>query len=326
MGVALKPLPKQTGSIHTLVQAPLYDRYTYFWWKYLVQDLDFRVMGERWGGVVDRSKPYNWFANLEESIAYEYAQIYELFHMDVYEEDFERLLICDLDFPGLAAGAIPALKLKFPKLRVFGILHAGPWCNQDIFRDIHAKDIYDFYSIHTCDLVFVASNYHKDLIETFYGQRFQHLKVLGGMPFDAQEVSEYRQEKTKGVIVLGRKEQTLLRDTNGIEADYHTDLIPREDYLRKLAQYRVAIFPKVEETFGYSVMEAMALQTVPLVPASYAYGEFVPEQFQYGDAFELATKVKQYRDHYETILFQNIDLLKFGRIFDKIKAEVLAWK
>ena len=119
------------NKIHVICQQPLQERYTTEWYMRMIKIKDFNVLGYGAAPKIDRSKSYNYFANLEGSIWYENDQLNKLMR----ERHVENLLITDLDFPGLAIHAVPLIKLKFPKVKIFGIYHAGSWCNGDIFSN-----------------------------------------------------------------------------------------------------------------------------------------------------------------------------------------------
>ena len=149
------------NKIHVICQQPLQERYTTEWYMRMIKIKDFNVLGYGAAPKIDRSKSYNYFANLEGSIWYENDQLNKLMR----ERHVENLLITDLDFPGLAIHAVPLIKLKFPKVKIFGIYHAGSWCNGDIFSNDIGKACQEFITINClCDKIFVSTKYHKKKI------------------------------------------------------------------------------------------------------------------------------------------------------------------
>lgn len=311
--------------IHTIVQLPLEDRYTADWFRRLRDDPDFHVMGQYLFQTVDRTKPYNYFSNLEEATQYESFQIFNL----VYEENVERILITDLDFPGLAVAAIPLLKLKFPDVKIYGVFHAGSWCNKDLFEGDNTKILLEAAAFEGCEKVFVASQYHKDKIEDYFSELILRIVVLGGMPFYAEDVQEFRRDKTKDVLVLGRQEQSMDLTTQSWNTmpDFHQELISRDDYLAKLARYKIAVFPKAEETFGYSALEAVAVGTIPLVPDDYSYPEFIPREFRFSSFYDIPIMVDNLFNIPAALLqaqevLEAIDLTVYSDIIERMKVEM----
>ena len=102
------------SKIITICQQPCMERYTSWWFDELCKFEDLFVLGDNKVGTIDRSKPYNYFANLEESIHYEMYQINRLMQLN----EAEKLFITDLDFPGIAIQSVPLVRLKFPNIKV----------------------------------------------------------------------------------------------------------------------------------------------------------------------------------------------------------------
>ena len=303
--------------IPTIAQLPMKDRYTLEWYHNLSTHLAFDVLGGYRPEMVDHTRYYNYFANLESSVQYEFGQIRALLHYkDVY-----KVFITDLDFPGIAVQMYPLLWLRYPDIKVYGILHAGSWCNQDVFADDGIKRDQERLIFDICEKVFVATEYHRSLIEAYYNEYFTNIVVLDGLPFDYNWVSSYRQEKTEDVIVLGRPEQSDVAD---FSYPHHTGGMNREDFLKFLSTYRVAIIPKVEETFGYIAMEAIALGTIPLVPDRYSYRQLLPRLFRYRNMKEALQKAEEallYPDKY-IAAFDRVAFRKYSDMWNKIAREI----
>lgn len=303
--------------IHTIVQQPVSDRYTAEWYTNLCLNPEFQVLVGYKCQVVDRSQPYNYFANLEASIHYEMLQVDVL----MQKRHVEKLFITDLDFPGIAVQLCPLLRLKYSDIKVYGILHAGSWCNQDIFAGDGIKRDQERLIFDVCEKVFVATEYHRGLIEAYYNEYFTNIVVLDGMPFDYDWVSSYREEKTEDVIVLGRPEQSDVADFPYL---YHTGGMCRDDFLKFLSTYKVAIIPKVEETFGYIAMEAIALGTIPLVPDRYSYRQILPRLFRCKDTEEILWRAREALAHPDkyTKWFDRIPFDKYSDMWSIIAKEI----
>lgn len=71
----------------------------------------------------------------------------------------------------------------------------------------------------------------------------------------------------------------------------------REDYARYLAMADIVISTAIQENFGFSVIEAIYCQTLPLLPNRLSYPEILPEQFHkdflYQNDDELEVKLRQ---------------------------------
>lgn len=312
--------------IHVIAQLPLKERYTLEWYKKLDTIEGYALLGNYVELEIDRSKSYNYFTNLEDALNYEADQIVRAADLN----NLDTLLITDLDFPGMAIQAVPVLRLKHEKMKVYGILHAGSWCNGDLFSGNSNKKKQERLYFDLCELIFVATHYHRYKINTYFGEQLSNIVVLDGMPFYANEIGIPHIMKSRSILVLGRPEQTGDISDAGwqyipeLQMDFHTEWIERKTYMELLSRYLIVIIPKQEETFGYAAFEAIAMNTIPLVPDAYSYSELLPAQIRYSSVGELMMKTEriiqddQYRERVLQAI-QDIDMQRFTLIFDKIK-------
>jgi len=309
----------KNNKIVTIVQQPLTCRYTKEWYDVLSKKDDLLVLGANTISDIDRTKSYNYFANLEGSINYELDQIKELLFLDT----IDKLLITDLDFPGIAIQCIPLLRLKYPNMKVYAILHAGSWINGDIFSENGEKKNQEDYGINLCKTIFVSTDYHKKKIMKFSGYIGDRFIVMNGMYFNPKQLEQYKRiPKTKDILLLGRKEQSVNIKLDKYTIDIHDTLIPREEYLKLLASYKICIINKTDDTFGYGVVESAACGVIPFVPNKYSYSEWVPKQFIFANKKELQDQITILLENYNTLknvmYLDRFDLNKFSTFFDDV--------
>jgi hypothetical protein len=271
--------------IHVVNQLPQGDRYTDWWYQMFLSHTDLFVLGRGYTTLSYREQSYNTFANLDEAVRYEADQIVALLQIG----GVRNVLIADLSFPGLISAAIPVIKLKLNEVKFHGILHAGSYCNGDIFSRSEHKAELERIAIAQCENVFVATEYHKHKVSNALGVDSEKLVVLGGMPFFPIPVMRPNSGK-KPILVVGRREQASGVKIRG--AEYHYDLLPRWEFLDKLSSYQVVVIDKIEETFGYTALEALAVGCIPLAPKRYAYLELLPEELLYENGDHLKQLVK----------------------------------
>lgn len=306
--------------IYVINQLPLRDRYTSDWYWTLTDVPEFVVLGGGRYSVVDRSKPYNYFSNLEEAVTYETEQINIL----LAQNDVQRILIADLDFPGIAAGSIPLLRLKFPEVIIGAIIHAGSWCNKDIFQGETDKYYQELGAILGCDVCYVATQYHAQKIKNYFAgkEEINNIHILGGLPFYPDDYSLQKGVTKKGVCIVGRIEQSL-----SLNLSYnHLHDLPHEEYINELAKHSVALFSKEEETFGYSVFEALACGVVPLTPHKFCYPEYLPPEFMYSNIEEIDSKIAyimQITKKERQKIIDEIDLYRFENIIFDVLDDML---
>jgi len=215
------------------------------------------------------------------------------------------LFFYDLWFPGIEAlQYIACLGGQRPKIT--GILHAGTWDDHDftVRQGMRPWGHYletAWFSIY--DLVFVATQYHKDLI-----LQTHHIDpdkiVVTGLPFYPDEITAPRKDIKKDsalVVFPHRLDPEKHPEQFDALANEFPDLrfvktadhfLCKASYYDELANASIAISFADQETFGYAMLEATALGCYPLVPDRLSYREMYPSKFRYRTYQELCVKLK----------------------------------
>jgi len=292
-------------------QLPVYNRYTEQWIPMWVKELSkqgvtFEMFGSYGVCCFDRNIEYNYFTNTSESIIYECNQIKEFTECI---NEFTHLLVLDADFPGLTASIIPTYKLMNPKLKCFAYLHAGSYCNGDVYtktKAIHqSKKQQELAMLMTYDKIFVATQYHKQKVERYFDRIFENVVVTGiplGRDAIHEMVEEIPFESKSGIFIAGRMEQSNIKHMEEIvdafpkEKIYHPLNTPpfnnRREFLNFLNKCKVVVSLKTEDTFGLITAETAILGGLPLCPNKFAYPEFLPDDnLLYGGTQELLLKL-----------------------------------
>lgn len=282
--------------LHLLSQLPCRNRYTEDWigiWTRELKNLglQFRMLGDTRPVIITK-----YFTDPNKALEYECNQIRTLswYH--------PREIFClDIDFPGLLSAAIPVLKLMNPKLKCFGYLHAGSWCNGDIFNETPGKKLLERAMFDIFDRIFVASYYHKGKIERYFGEKFDNLEVVG-FPFYKKDVFRYVKplsfEEKNGILINGRLEQSNIDLVDRIREEFENEEINvvsaenRREYYNLLNKAKIVISLKTEETFGIGQLEAYVLGSIPLCPNKYAYPEVIGDaRLLHSDEEDLINKL-----------------------------------
>ena len=71
--------------------------------------------------------------------------------------------------------------------------------------------------------------------------------------------------------------------------------ISKADYYKLLAKSRITISTTIEENFGYCIVEALSLNTIPLCPNDYSHPELLKgrEEYLYSDYDDLLAKIER---------------------------------
>jgi len=219
------------------------------------------------------------------------------------------LLFADLWFPGIEAlQYIKNIARIGPKIT--GVLHAGTWDDHDFLVRNGLRPF--FHEIESAwfkmfDLIFVGSQFHKDLILKSHSVDPDKIQVTG-LPFYPDEfVTDKRKHMTKiynSVVFPHRLDvekhpemfDALREGNNELLAYCYTRTVDhfttKPAYYDELAKHQIAVSFADQETFGYAMLEATALGCYPLVPDRLSYREMYPSVFRYSTHEELIEKIK----------------------------------
>ena len=202
--------------------------------------------------------------------------------------DGDIVFVHDLWFPGIEALQYyrDISKIKF---KIYGILHAGVYDGHDFtvqngmrpWGRKFEKMLFQFV-----DKIFVATQYHKDLIQKMHWRIKSEIKV-SGLFF----------EPTKG---KGNKENIVVfpHRLDKEKRPYMFDVLAKSypdwkfikardvcktkgEYYDLLARSRIAVSFAKQETFGYAMLEAAANGCHCVVPDGLAYKEMPIYQHKY---------------------------------------------
>ena len=145
---------------------------------------------------------------------------------------------------------------------------------------------FDFY-----DFVFVATQFHKDLIISRTNITKDNIFVTG-IPFYAKKLFEkYGNNEKENIVIfphrcneekhpelfdLVSKKYPEYKFIKSIEI-----CDTRDKYFTLLSKSKIMLSFADQETFGFSTVEAMALNNYVIVPDKLSYKETVPESYRY---------------------------------------------
>lgn len=268
--------------ISVLPQLPCENRYTEDWirvWTRELRNLDvpFIMLGD------DKAVPVTkYFTDPKKALDHEANQIRLLCNIPPM-----NIFCLDVEFPGLISPAIQALRLMNSGLKAYGYLHAGSWCNGDVWSDTPGRYPMDRVMFDVFNKIFVASNYHKNKIQDYYGEEFDNVEVVG-FPFYKQDVLDYVSslpfKEKHGILINGRVEQSNIEIVDVLRKRFSDQKIQfvnaksRAEYYSQLNQAKVVLSLKTEETFGIGPLEAYTLGGIPLSPNKFAYSEVISDE------------------------------------------------
>lgn len=222
------------------------------------------------------------------------------------------VFIPDLYFPGIESLYF-LKKLNNMNIKIVSVIHAGSYIPYDYTylngMERICKDLEEVW-LNMCDLIFVATNYHKEKILECRNVDEDKIKVIG-LPCDVEglsrmyRVNEY--DRVRDFVYAGRlgidKGYDMIKF---VESHCNIDIyktfehkLDKSDYYMELANSKSIIQPSRLETFSYAVVEAMSLDLIPIVPDGIAFDDYVPRKFRYDsyDIFDFIYKVEKVNDY-----------------------------
>ena len=221
---------------------------------------------------------------------YKFSQLYKLIDCINNNEvkDNDVIFFADLWFPGLES-LLYIRNITKINFKICGVLHAGTWDKHD-FTHLNGMSAWGTYIergwLEGVDVIFVATQFHKNLIEDYFNEKFNKIHVTG-IPFYAQKLQRYRTDKENLVVFPHRNSveknpdlfDKLSEDPELQKFTFIKTLDvckTREEYFQLLGKAKYMVSFAEQETFGYSTVESMALGCHVIVPNALSYTETVP--------------------------------------------------
>lgn len=268
------------------------------------------------------------FFDWQRTLAFKHAQLYELFSRQIQSGDW--IFFYDGEFPGLESLHYFE-KMCDKDVGIAAIWHAGTYDKWDL---THQKGLTRNGSklekvwMDITDVIFVASEWHKRLL--IDGKRADKNKIkVTGLPVDIHSL------RKTGSHILPRKTEATFTGRLSVEKGLKTvrevqssgyplkitaELgLEKEQYYRVLADSKRVFAPSLQETFGYGVVEGMALGCMPVVPNGLSFPDYVPRRFRYNTREEMMSMLL------DPVLSE--DYSRFVEQYDypKVIREMISW-
>ena len=215
------------------------------------------------------------------------------------------------------------------KVEMHGILHAGSYDPQDFLgRLIGSADWVrntEKAMLHSLDYVWVATLFHKDLLEKAFGKHDFNNVHISGFPF----------EYLKDIIKPGIKRDLILFPHRlAPEKQVHVfkelatrmpqyewvvcqeKQLTKSEYHKLLGEAKIVFSANLQETLGISCYEGALADAIPVTPNRLSYTEMYNGMFQYPDTLHIDLmehKIKQIMNDYDT----NVTLLP--KLLERLK-------
>lgn len=268
-------------------QYPSHLRYQEWWLSIFTKEFEKHfdeviVLGN---SVVKDNKIYDseMFSPINRAIDFETEQINEYMNLELKEDDV--LFLSDISFPGIFCNV---LYHKRPS-KMFAFCHATSLNKFDYFEPI-SKDKFKTESHHASlfDKIFFGSQYSLDKTGWKNG-------VVTALPDSPKDLIVPSTNKFRPIDMVSvcriNKQKVDIRLENKIEEDFGK--IRREtvsdwaSYNQLLSNSKVLIISSSEDTFNYTILDAIRCGCIPLAPSRLCFPEILPKFFRYDNYKQL---------------------------------------
>jgi len=279
-----------------------YQEWWYDYWKSLGE-----IVGE--SKIVKEKDCY--FTNIQEAIDYEIETGRQVLKM---AKKGDKILWLDIDFPGFFLGFASHLIKK--GVQIYGYVHGAYFHEGDVWFGTPRKNVMKA-ELDLCRKVFVGSKYFKNKILDVLGKEYRSKIKVVGLPFSFERV-RYSYKKKDRCFIFGAN-----------KIDVGIDTV--EDYKQALKEAKYFVGLKKAETFGYTVLEALASGAYVLVERKFSYPEFWTRNgllifFENKrDLMEKLDRIKQESEQKRKERYWNTRIKlekKYDKVLDKVAKEM----
>ena len=227
-------------------------------------------------------------------------------------------LVGDIFFPGIESIKYIAELMEI-NVKVFGINYAGRADDTDFVQKLGKwSDASELGYHQICDGIFVGSEHHKNNIVSYFNYPADKIYVTG-LVWDLNYMQEFKQQigavekedyviwphrwaPEKGIDELlkfaNTTDKKIIITSSGPKRDLgelpsnieYRYRLTKRDYFELMAKARWYLSTAYQETFGYTIQEAIFFDCNILVPNRACCPEMVPQQNVYYSVLEIDSK------------------------------------
>ena len=229
------------------------------------------------------------FSPVNEAINFELAQIKEYMNMQIYKDDI--LFLADLSFPGIFSNI---LYHKKPK-KIYAYCHATAKNKYDYLKKVETFKFQNEIS-HSIlfDKIFIGSEYH-------FRKLYWPNLVIVGLPAPPKNLiykypniiknkflcSVARQNKQK----VNKLTEKFLEEKFKIHRPMDGSMKNWHLYSKFLTESKILIISSLEDTFNYTILDAVRCECIPIAPNKLCFPEILPRDYLYSNIKDLAKKL-----------------------------------
>ena len=314
-------------NLYIITLEPIEKRYTKQWYNYWkpafskyfnVRYIDGPKMPDKIekGKFLDINKTNMWKAQQVFNLA-------ELFSYDTVKKG-DRFLFMDGWHFGITALKYMSQLNNIP-IKIYAYWHAGSYDPYDFVTQAGLRK----WACHNelgwfkaCDGHFVATQFHKDMIVSFFGKNIKKVKIhVVGFPMDWQkeikkEIGMVNVKKLpkKDLVVFPHRVDpekspqvfdSIARQLPEFEFVKTMEVTKnKKEYYNLIKDAKIIFSANLQETYGIGTVEAMMLGALPVVPNTLSYKEMYDGHFKYISRKSAIDKIKYLIKNYWSPVLQ----------------------
>lgn len=273
------------------------------------------------GGQVSQKTTPGAFLNFAGTNVYKSKQVIEIAH--AFQRGMirpgDKILVTDAWNPGIIQFKYMSELLNIP-VEIHALWHAGSYDPQDflgrLIEDKRWSINFEKSLFHAIDYNYFATVFHRDMFaervnpETYPEDMKKY--VVSGQPHNlmVEELLKYRDLKKKDLIlfphrVAPEKQPDIFKDLAKSMPEYEWVICQDQDlskaeYHTMMGEAKMMFSANLQETLGISAMEAVLLDTIPLLPARLSYIEMYESHFKYPSIW--TENWDAYQEHKEELM------------------------
>lgn len=270
----------------------------------------------RVGDEYERQIVHGEFLDVIDTNIYKSQQLWSIleilksFHAQKFK-DTVTVFFTDAWFPGIQSLAYLRDGLGM-KLKLKGMLHAGTYDPNDFLykkkMGVWGRD-FERSSLALFDEIFVATNYHKELIASAglpthnitlvpwpVEHEFQRAAKEKLVVFPHRLADEKQPEVFQVLEKLFKtKFQRLYQDVKWVRTK---DVCKtKKEYYDLLARAKVSVSTALQETFGIAMVESLNAGCIPVAPRRLSYPEVLPNEWLYDNLDQAVNLIAKALDY-----------------------------
>lgn len=299
--------------IHLIQLEPLEARYTKQWSKWIPNALSvlwYKFREIHWVKSTDKIEVGDVLDVYNTSIRKTQQMLIIIEDIKSWKiKSWDTIWFADLWFPWIE-NIFYIKSMLWLDIKITWVLHAGTWDDDDFtVRNWFRKwatgfEETIFRGITEC---YVGSKYHKEIISDYFGGAFDSKIKVTWLFFNADYVRDSVIASEKHNIVVFPHRLSTDKKVEKFDKLSKTKYISwiynfvksvevtsnKKEFYNLLAKSKIAVSFDWQETFWYSMLEAMSLWVIPLCYDGKSYKDTIPEKYRWKTEEELINKIVQ---------------------------------